>query len=145
MTPQQIHLVRSSFALVAPIAPQAADMFYGHLFAADPAVAQLFKGCNMAEQGQRLMQMIGSAVALLDQPAKLMPVLCRLGARHAGYGVQPQHYDTVGAALLRTLAQGLGEAFDEDTCDAWCEMYGIVSRTMMAAAAVAERDTLAAA
>lgn len=142
MTPQQIQLVRSSFALVAPVAPQAAEMFYRHLFTADPAIGHMFKG-NMAEQGQRLMQMIGSAVALLDQPAKLMPVLCRLGARHAGYGVQPQHYDTVGAALLRTLAQSLGEAFDEDTCDAWCEMLGIVSRTMLAAAAVAERDTLA--
>lgn len=143
MTPQQIQLVRNSFALVAPIATQAAGMFYGHLFRADPAIARMFKGNDMTDQGQRLMQMIGSAVTLLDQPEKLMPVLSRLGARHAGYGVQPQHYDSVGAALLRTLAEGLGEAFDEDTCDAWCEMYGIVSRTMLAAAAVAEREPFA--
>jgi hemoglobin-like flavoprotein len=85
---------------VAPIAPQAAEIFYRHLFAADPTIATLFKGSHMAQQGERLMQMIGSAVSLLDQPAKLMPVLNRLGERHVGYGVQPQHYDTVGAALL---------------------------------------------
>jgi hemoglobin-like flavoprotein len=137
MTPRQIQLVRRSFALVAPIAPQAAALFYRHLFTADPAIAPMFKG-NMGDQGQRLMQMIGSAVALLDQPGQLMPVLRRLGARHAGYGVQPAHYDTVGAALLRTLAEGLGEAFDEETCEAWIEMYEIVSRTMQAAAAAQE-------
>jgi hemoglobin-like flavoprotein len=141
MTPQQIHLVRHSFALVAPIAPQAAALFYRHLFTADPAIAPLFKG-NMADQGQRLMQMIGSAVALLDQPGQLLPVLRRLGARHAGYGVQPDHYDTVGAALLRTLAEGLGDAFDAPTCEAWIEMYEIVSRTMQAAAAAAEEAAM---
>jgi hemoglobin-like flavoprotein len=144
MTPRQIELVRKSFALVAPIAPEAAAMFYRNLFNADPAIAALFKG-NMGDQGQRLMQMIGSAVALLDQPGKLMPVLHRLGERHVGYGVQPKHYDTVGTALLRTLAEGLGDAFDEDTCDAWCEMYAIVSRTMQdAAAMLGVREAVAA-
>jgi hemoglobin-like flavoprotein len=133
MTPHQIDLVRRSFALVAPVAPQAAAAFYDNLFKADPRIAALFKG-NMGEQGARLMQMIGGAVSLLDQHEKLMPVLERLGERHAGYGVQAGHYDTVGAALLRTLADALGEAFDEDTCEAWCDMYGIVSRTMQAAA-----------
>jgi hemoglobin-like flavoprotein len=139
MTPQQIQLVRSSFAQVAPIAPQAAALFYRHLFAADEAVARLFKG-DMAVQGDKLMRMLGTAVALLDQPQQLMPVLHRLGERHAGYGVLPRHYDTVGAALLRTLAEGLGEAFTEEVCDAWCELYGLVSRTMLAAAVLAERD-----
>ena len=143
MTPRQIQLVRTSFATLAPMAPQAAALFYANLFKADPTLAPLFKG-DMAQQGQRLMQMIGSAVALLDQPAALMPVLNRLGARHVGYGVQPAHYETVGTALLRTLAEGLGDAFDEETCDAWCEVYGIVSSTMMAAAAVGEREPIAA-
>ena len=141
MTPHQIDLVRNSFSKVAPIALQAADLFYRHLFAADPTIAPMFKGSNMADQGRRLMQMIGAAVGLLDQPDRLLPVLSGLGARHAGYGVQPQHYDTVGAALLRTLAEALGDDFDEDTCDAWCEMYGIVSRSMLAGAAAAERET----
>ena len=140
MTPQQIHLVRASFALVAPVADQAAANFYSNLFKADPAIAAMFKG-DMAVQGQRLMQMIGGAVGLLDRPEQLIPTLEHLGARHAGYGVQPAHYDTVGAALLRTLADALGAAFDEATRNAWCEMYGIVSRTMLSAATAATAAT----
>ncbi|MCE9659739.1 MAG: hemin receptor [Burkholderiales bacterium] len=130
MNLRQIALVRSSFALVQPIASEAATLFYDNLFRADPTLRQLFKG-DMTHQGQRLMGMIGSALQLLDRPAALLPVLRSLGARHAGYQVRPQHYDTVGAALLLTLEQGLGSAFTAETRAAWTELYGVIARTMI--------------
>lgn len=137
MTPQQIQHVRASFAQVAPIAAEAATMFYNNLFAADPSLRALFRG-DMTAQGERLMAMIGSAVGLLERPQALLPVLRTLGARHAGYGVQASHYDTVGAALLLTLEQGLGAAFTPEVRDAWAAMYGLVARTMIEAAEVGE-------
>ena len=133
MNRQQIDLVRQSFALVEPIAVPAAAMFYANLFAADPALRTLFRG-DMAHQGERLMSMIGSAVGLLDRPDTLLPVLAGLGARHAGYGVVDAHYASVGGALLLTLEQGLGDAFTPEVRAAWAEMYGLVSRSMLAAA-----------
>ena len=133
MNPQQIDLVRSSFALVQPIAPQAAALFYANLFEADPALRPLFKG-EMAQQGERLMSMIGAAVGMLDRPATLMPVLRKMGARHAGYGVKDAHYATVGAALLKTLEQGLGDAFTTDAREAWTVLYGVIASTMQEAA-----------
>lgn len=136
MTADQVQLVRSSFALVQPIAPTAASLFYANLFAADPSLRHLFKG-DMAAQGAKLMQMIGAAVSLLDKPQALLPVLRQLGARHGGYGVMPSHYDTVGAALLKTLEQGLGDAFDGDTRAAWTAMFTVVATTMIAAAEAA--------
>jgi hemoglobin-like flavoprotein len=130
MNPQQIDLVRSSFALVKPIANQAAALFYDNLFERDPSLRMLFRG-NMAEQGERLMGMIGTALGMLDRPAALVPVLRMLGARHTGYGVQAQHYDSVGAALLKTLEQGLGEAFTPEVRAAWVELYGVIATTML--------------
>ena len=59
MSPEQITLVRDSFAKVVPIAPAAAAMFYDRLFALDPDLRPLFKG-DMAEQGRKLMAMIGA-------------------------------------------------------------------------------------
>lgn len=44
MTPEQSHLIRSSFAKVAPIAPAAAAMFYNRLFQLDPKLCPCFKG-----------------------------------------------------------------------------------------------------
>ena len=133
MTPEQIQLVRTSFALVAPIAPTAAAIFYDELFRADPSLKRLFKS-DMQEQGAQLMQMIGAAVGLLGRPQSLLPVLRQLGKRHVAYGVLDGHYATVGGALLKTLEMGLGSAFDAPTRQAWTVMYGVVSSTMMAAA-----------
>jgi hypothetical protein len=67
MTPHQITLVRSSFALVSPIADSAASLFYSRLFELDPSLRPLFK-TNLESQGNKLMGMLASAVALLDQP-----------------------------------------------------------------------------
>jgi len=132
----QIALVRNSFAKVQPIATDAAALFYANLFAADPSLRALFRG-DMAHQGQRLMSMLGSALQLLDRPAALVPVLRNLGARHAGYRVLPTHYDMVGAALLKTLEQGLGDTFTAETRAAWVDLYAVIARTMLEGASEA--------
>jgi hemoglobin-like flavoprotein len=128
-------LVKESFDLVEPIAPQAAELFYANLFALDPSLQQLFKS-DMVAQGEQLMKMIGQAVGLLDKPQTLIPVLQSLGRRHADYGVRDEHYDTVGAALLSTLEQGTGVAFTPEVREAWIDVYGVVSKTMKEAARV---------
>ena len=133
MTPENQTLVRDSFAKVVPIAPQAAALFYDRLFALDPSLKQLFEG-DMTEQGRLLMTMIGTAVANLGSLEKIVPAVQDLGRRHATYGVQPRHYDTVGAALLWTLGQGLGDAFTPPVEAAWTEAYTIVSTVIKEAA-----------
>lgn len=127
-------LIRRSFDQIAPLAEQAAELFYGKLFAQSPELRPLFIG-DMRQQGRRLMEMIGAAVRLLDHPPSLLPVLAQLGRRHAGYGVEPDDYRKVGQALIATLAEGLGDDFDEPTREAWVAMYALVSTTMIAAAA----------
>ena len=133
MKPQTIQLVQDSWKQVLPIAPQAADLFYKNLFAADPSLQRLFKG-DMAQQGKKLMQMIGAAVGKLNDLDALIPILKGLGKRHAGYGVKDAHYATVGAALLLTLSQGLGNAFTPAVKAAWTEVYGVMAQVMQGAA-----------
>ena len=80
------------------------------------------------------MGMIKTAVRGLDDVAKLIPAVEELGRRHATYGVEPKHYDTVAEALLWTLEQGLGKAFTEETRMAWTNVYSILAGTMQSAA-----------
>ncbi|MBV7430611.1 hemin receptor [Acidovorax sp. sif1233] len=134
MSPEQIHLVRQSFAQVAPVAAQAGALFYSKLFARDPAIQGLFGSSDMHVQARKLLDMIGDAVRLLDHPERLDAALRALGQRHTGYGVQAAHYDTVGAALLETLSDALGGAFTPATREAWGAMYAHVARTMQAQA-----------
>ena len=65
MTPAEKSLVQTSFAKVAPIAEQAAALFYGRLFEMDPSLRPLFKG-DIREQGRKLMNMIAFYVLGLD-------------------------------------------------------------------------------
>lgn len=136
MNSEQIELVQGTFAKVAPIAETAADLFYGKLFELDPEVKPLFKG-DIKEQGAKLMKMIGMAVNSLNNLDALVPVVQDLGKRHVGYGVVDAHYDTVGAALIWTLGQGLGEAFTEEVEAAWVETYTVLATVMKDAAAAA--------
>ena len=84
-------------------------------------------------QRRRLMAMIGTAVANLDRLETIVPAVQDLGRRHATYGVKATHYDTVGAVLLWTLGQGLGDAFTPPVKAAWTEAYTTLSTVMMEA------------
>ncbi len=133
-------LVQQSWSKVAAIGPQAAQLFYDNLFKLDPGLRPLFKG-DMRAQGDKLLQVIGMAVAKLDEVETLIPVLQGLGERHAGYGVRAQHYDTVGAALLQTLEQGLAADFTPAVRQAWSDTYALMTRVMIGAAQAQERAT----
>ncbi len=131
---EQKSMVQASFAMVEPIADQAADLFYGKLFELEPALRELFPE-DLTEQKRKLMTTLKVAVSSLDKPDALVPVVQDLGRRHKGYGVTDENYDTVASALLWTLEQGLGEQFSPDVEEAWIAVYGVLSGTMKAAAA----------
>ena len=133
VTNTQKVLVQESFAAVVPIADDAAVLFYRRLFELDPALQRMFRG-DMTEQRRKLMQMLTAAVKGLDRLDQLVPVVEDLGRRHVGYGVADAHYDTVGAALLWTLENGLGDAFTAEVKDAWVAVYGLLAGTMKNAA-----------
>ena len=137
MNSRQIELVQSSWQKVVPVADDAAQLFYVRLFALDPSLRELFRG-DMREQGKKLMSMIDFAVKALTRLDSLLPGLRMLGERHGRYGVRDEHYDTVAAALLWTLGQGLGKAFTPEVEQAWVAAYTVLAGTMKAAAEMTE-------
>ena len=130
----EIVLVQESWAKVVPIADTAADLFYGKLFELDPNLRPLFPE-DMAEQKQKLMQMIGTAVSGLNDLGAIVPAVQALGERHASYRVTTPMYDTVAEALLWTLGQGLQDGFTPEVKGAWTTVYTVLATTMQEAAA----------
>ncbi|NJB83185.1 globin family protein [Wenyingzhuangia aestuarii] len=132
-----IELVQVSFEAVKPIAATAADIFYSKLFELDPKLKPLFPAADkdkMKDQGNKLMTMLSSAVAGLSNIEALIPVLQDLGKRHVAYRVEKSHYDTVGAALIGTLAVGLGDDFTPEVEQAWTDVYNLMASVMIDAA-----------
>jgi hemoglobin-like flavoprotein len=133
MTPEQIDLVQTSFAKVAPIADTAATLFYDRLFEIAPETKPLFRG-DMNEQGRKLMTTLGVVVNGLKNLDAILPAARALAVKHVGYGVTAAHYTPVGEALIWTLEKGLGSDFTAKTKEAWLAAYGALSGVMIAEA-----------
>lgn len=133
MTPDQVKLVQDSFAKVAPIAPQAATLFYDRLFEVAPSVRSLFPD-DITEQKKKLMATLAVVVNGLDKLDTILPAASALAKRHVSYGAAPEHYPVVGGALLWTLEKGLGDHWTKDVADAWTQAYTTLSGFMISEA-----------
>lgn len=131
MTPQEIGLVRASFAQLHRRRIETACLFYERLFTSAPDTRSLFRN-DIESQARNLMEMLTVALAMLNDPGGLNALLERLGERHRGYGVRPEHYDAVRRALLWTLETSLGEAFTPQTREAWAILYDQMAKAMLA-------------
>ena len=129
ITDAQIALVQSSFSHVVPIADTAGMLFYERVFTLAPGTRAMFAD-DVAGQAARTMAAVKTAVDGLGDLDAVAPFLVRLGARHVRYGVRPEHFDVVGAALLWTLEQGLGELFTADVRDAWAAAWDLIAAAM---------------
>ncbi len=133
MTSDQVSLVQQSFAKVAPIADQAAVLFYDRLFEVAPAVKAMFPG-DLTEQRKKLMATLAVVVNGLPNLGSILPAASALAKRHVAYGARPEHYPVVGGALLWTLEKGLGEAWTPEVASAWGAAYDVLSAFMISEA-----------
>lgn len=133
MIASQITLLRRSWAQVQPAQAEVASLFYDRLFQLDPSLRALFH-TDLEQQGRKLMAALSFVVEGLDDLPQRLPTVQALARRHAGYGVQPDHYDTVGRALLWTLQQGPGDAATDEVLQAWRQAYALISGVMIEAA-----------
>lgn len=126
-----VALIRGSFSLLSGREEDLVARFYERLFDAHPEVRPLFANTEPKKQQQSLLAALKLAVSVLDEPAKLVPALHALGARHAGYGVVPEHYTVVRETMLASLADLLGEDFTRSTRAAWDEALRAVEKLML--------------
>lgn len=136
MTPREKWIVRETFPGIREVGGPVSKLFYGRLFELQPELRPMFP-TDIGKQGLKLMDMLAAVVDHIDRLDSLDPVLRAMGQRHAGYGVQARHYDTVEQALLWSLGQALDRDFDAETREAWRSVIRKVAATMQAGAATA--------
>ncbi len=102
---RQRRLVQESWALVERDLDAHGVRFFLRIFEMAPGALQLFsfrnapnlaKSPELQAHASRVMRTVGQAVAGLSDVKTLIPVLQSLGAAHAKYGVQPEHFPVVG-------------------------------------------------
>jgi methyl-accepting chemotaxis protein len=136
-------LLQASLELVADRADELIASFYDRLFTEYPAVRPMFPA-TMDLQREKLLGAIVALVTNYEDPEALRPTLEALGAKHDGWGVQPEHYAAVGGCLLATLREFAGDAFTPEVEGAWTRAYTFAAGTMMQGAAMGAAASRAA-
>jgi nitric oxide dioxygenase len=129
-----IDVLRDTFRRLAAEPELTGMMFYDRLFAMAPELRSMFPA-DLEQQAVKLMSMLGAVVARIHDHGALTPLVSDLGRRHAGYGVQPAHYELVGEALLWALGQRIGPDFQRDAYETWRRTYVALAEVMLDAAA----------
>src|SRR5215471_1335693 len=133
----QIELLETSFQAIAPCGEAFVRTFYERLFTHFPQTRAFFASTDMKEQRKKLLGALALVIQNLRKPEMLTSALKGLGQRHVAYGVRPEHYPIVGAILLETLADFLGERWTQEYHDAWAQAYEAVSAIMLEGANMA--------
>jgi hemoglobin-like flavoprotein len=132
MTPEQAHIVQSTWRSVLPVGGTFAELFYGRLFALDAGLKKLFKE-DPIEQGRNLTAMLSVAAANLGKPERISVALRQLGRRHVAYGVKRQDFASFEDALLFALEHALIDVFTPEVRAAWQAAYRLLSGVMLEA------------
>jgi hemoglobin-like flavoprotein len=113
--------------------------FYDRLFEVAPAVEPMFANVDMERQRKALLNMLVVLRESLRDLDDIVPDLEALGAKHAEWGAQPEHYPVVGEVLLGEMAALAGDAWKPEYTAAWQEAYAVVQDVMLSGAAAAAR------
>ncbi len=131
-----IELLESSFQAIAPRGEEFVTAFYERLFAQFPQTRAFFASTDMKEQRKKLLGALALVIQNLRKPEVLTSALKGLGQRHIAYGVRPEPYPIVGAVLLETFADVLGERWTPAYHDAWAQAYEAICAIMLEGASV---------
>ena len=132
----QIELLETSFQAIAPHGEAFVTAFYERLFTRFPQTRAFFASTDMKEQHKKLLGALVLVIQNLRKPEVLTNALKGLGERHVHYGVRPEHYPIVGAVLLETFADFLGDDWTPEYHDAWAQAYETVCSIMLEGANV---------
>ncbi len=124
-------LLEASFQAIVLYGEAFVTAFYERLFTRFPETRAFFAATDMLEQRKKLQQSLALIVQHMQHPEALGDMLRELGQRHVTYGIRPEHYPLVGAALLETFEDFLGKHWTQAHHDAWVKGYEAVSSLMV--------------
>ncbi|GGN99023.1 FAD-binding oxidoreductase [Nocardia rhizosphaerihabitans] len=132
MDARSLALVRADFRGVSetPGGPERLiSAFYGHLFAQNPALRELFPPA-MDMMPKRLVTALQYVLDNLEDFERAQKFLEQLARDHRKYGVEADHYDMAGRALLSALRTFHGNRWTRELHEGWSDITILVSASM---------------
>ena len=130
LSDDEIDILRDSLSYLQENKELAVSVFYENLFEVDPKLRPMF-GEDLDEQSNKALFAFGAIVAQIHDLEVCREMTRELAVRHVAYGVQPEHYASVGAAVIKTVEMVMGDGMSSEIAVSWQKAYDAVAAVMI--------------
>lgn len=129
LNPETIRIVKSTAPILEEHGETLTRHFYKRMFEHNPEVAPFFNPANQTAGAQQraLAGAICAYAANIDNLDVLGGAVELIAQKHASLQIKPEHYPIVGANLLASIREVLGEGASDAVINAWGEAYGLLA------------------
>jgi nitric oxide dioxygenase len=125
MKPESVQIIKSTLPVLQQHGEDLTRLFYQRMFENNPEVKPYFNQAHqqIGSQQRALASAICAYAQHIDNPQALAGAVELIAQKHASLGIKAEHYPIVGANLLASIRELLGDAATEDIIEAWAEAY----------------------
>ncbi|MFC3532905.1 globin domain-containing protein [Vogesella facilis] len=125
----QIDLVQRAWDQLSYDRDQFTHDIYDALFRLDPSLRPMFS-LPQERLVQNLGRTLNTVLTSLHDLDSIRFIIIGLGAQHYRYGVQPEHFAILKAAMTEVLQQHLGKQLTPELAEAWSQAYDLIAGLM---------------
>ena len=121
MNSNQKELIKATVPILRSSGEDLTNYFYARMFKHHPELRNMFNMGNQANGRQKsaLANAVLAYAENIDDPSVLIGVLKGIGTKHRSLNVQPEQYKIVGAHLIASIGEVVGEAATPEILEAW--------------------------
>jgi nitric oxide dioxygenase len=133
LSQQTIDIVKSTAPVLAEHGEALTAHFYKRMFEHNPEVKPFFNQSNQQSgvQQKALATAITAYAANIDNLAVLGNAIDTIVNKHVSLQIKPEQYPIVGANLLASIKEVLGNAATDDIIKAWNEAYNFLANVLI--------------
>ncbi len=146
LSEKTIAIVKSTAPILEEHGEALTRHFYKRMFSHNPEVAPFFNPAHQQSGSQQraLAGAICAYAANIDNLEVLGNAVELIAQKHASLMIKAEHYPIVGANLLASIREVLGDGATDDIINAWAEAYGFLADILIGREAQIYREQAAA-
>lgn len=129
LTASQLAVIKATVPVLEENGEVLTRHFYERMFRENPEVLVFFNPAHQKSGGQQraLAAAISAYAKHIENPSVLADAVELIAQKHASLGIQAQHYPIVGANLLASIKEVLGDAATPEIIEAWAAAYNLLA------------------
>ncbi|HJS01054.1 MAG TPA: globin domain-containing protein, partial [Flavobacterium sp.] len=133
MNSEQKQLIKATIPILQSSGELLTAYFYKRMFEHNPELKQVFNMGNQANGKQKnaLAAAVLAYAEHIDNPSVLINVLKGIGNKHVSLNIQAQDYAIVGAHLIASIREVLGDVATAELLEAWTTAYNELAEIMI--------------